>query len=90
MLYQKLPDDVSDKLACCIENTVSRSLKNELAVLGNSILKYEETQECMKQDLISAIVGSMGVINRSRSQNQLLAFCRVLPTCRILPAAAYH
>jgi predicted component of type VI protein secretion system len=59
MLNQNLPQNISDKLACSIENTVSSSLRHELAVLGNSIHKYEQAQECMKQDIISAVDGAI-------------------------------
>ena len=52
-----LPNDISEKLAGCIENTVSSNHRRELAVLGNSIHNYEQAQERMKQGIISAVEG---------------------------------
>ena len=52
-LHEKLPSEVSDKLAACIDNNfaLSSSLRNEVVALKESVKNYEQAQGVLKQDI---------------------------------------
>jgi chemotaxis regulatin CheY-phosphate phosphatase CheZ len=66
-LYERLPYDVSDRVASCIENTVSSDLRRELAALRKSVRNYEEDHRDLKQEIIAAVKDAV-----SRNNNTVL------------------
>jgi hypothetical protein len=69
-LHQKLPSEVSDKLASRIDNsvTISSDLRDEILSLKESVKNYLQAQSTLKQDIITAVGDAV-----SRENKPLLA-----------------